>query len=266
MATPVAFLFPGPAWSLDTPNRGGAASVERVNTQHPVPSDHGAQVSSMFDAIAGRYDLMNLVMTWGQEPRFVRRTVERAQLPDAPVVLDLATGTGDIALQVLRSHYGARITGADFAPEMMEVGKARPGGDQVDWVEADAMDLPFADETFDAVTHGYLLRNVADIPTTLAEQFRVLKPGGRMVALETSPAPKDIVWPFSTAYIKYVVPRLSRMITGDSSAYEYLSATTRGFKAPAEIRQLLREAGFVDVGHETHLFGTIAIHWATKPA
>lgn len=238
----------------------------RVNTQHPAPDDHGAQVSSMFDGIAGRYDLMNLVMTWGQEPRFVRRTVERAELPDAPVVLDLATGTGDIALQVLRSHYGARITGADFAPEMMEVGRARPGGDQITWVEADAMDLPFADETFDAVTHGYLLRNVADIPTTLAEQFRVLKPGGRMVALETSPAPENIIKPFSTAYIKHVVPRLSRMITGDSAAYEYLSATSRGFKTPAQIQELLEDAGFVDVGHETHLFGTLAIHWATKPA
>jgi demethylmenaquinone methyltransferase / 2-methoxy-6-polyprenyl-1,4-benzoquinol methylase len=229
------------------------------------PDEHGARVSSMFDGIARRYDLMNLVMTWGQEPRFVRRTVERAELPDAPVVLDLATGTGDIALEVLRSHYGARITGADFAPEMMEVGKARPGGDRIEWVEADAMDLPFKDNTFDAVTHGYLLRNVADIPTTLAEQFRVLKPGGRMVALETSPAPDNIIKPFSTAYIKYVVPQVSRLITRTPDAYEYLSATSRGFKTPAEIHALLEDAGFEQVGHETHLFGTLAIHWATKP-
>ncbi|XKH52892.1 ubiquinone/menaquinone biosynthesis methyltransferase [Citricoccus nitrophenolicus] len=230
-----------------------------------VPADHGAAVSSMFDGIAGRYDLMNLVMTWGQEPRFVRRTVAKAELPDAPVVLDLATGTGDIALEVLRSRYGAQVTGADFAPEMMEVGKRRPGGEQVDWVEADAMDLPFEDNTFDAVTHGYLLRNVADIPTTLAEQFRVLKPGGRMVALETSPAPDNIIKPFSTAYIKYVVPRISRLITRTPDAYEYLSATSRGFKTPAQVQALLEGAGFEGVGHETHLFGTLAIHWATKP-
>lgn len=248
--------------------------MERVSTNQPAAetprpdehgADHGAQVSSMFDGIAGRYDLMNLVMTWGQEPRFVRRTVQRAELPDAPVVLDLATGTGDIALEVLRQHYGATITGADFAPEMMEVGKRRPGGEQVDWVEADAMDLPFADGTFDAVTHGYLLRNVADIPTTLAEQFRVLKPGGRMVALETSPAPDNLIKPFSTAYIKYVVPQISKLITRDPEAYEYLSATSRGFKTPAQIQDLLEEAGFEDVSHETHLFSTLAIHWATKP-
>lgn len=254
------------------------ATVEQVSTNEPTaensrPADHesgpgaehGAAVSSMFDGIAGRYDLMNLVMTWGQEPRFVRRTVQRAELPDAPVVLDLATGTGDIALEVLRRHYGATVTGADFAPEMMEVGRRRPGGEQIDWVEADAMDLPFAAGTFDAVTHGYLLRNVADIPTTLAEQFRVLKPGGRVVALETSPAPDNVIKPFSTAYIKYVVPQISRLITQDPDAYEYLSATSRGFKTPAQIQELLEDAGFVDVGHETHLFGTLVIHWATKP-
>lgn len=244
--------------------------MEPVSTSQPVPddakpADHPARVSSMFDRIAGRYDLMNLVMTWGQEPRLVRRTVERAKLPDAPKVLDLATGTGDIALEVLRTHYDADVTAVDFAPEMMAIGGARPDGDRITWVEADAMDLPFEDDTFDAVTHGYLLRNVADIPTTLAEQFRVLKPGGRMVALETSPAPDNIAKPFSTAYIKYVVPQLSRLITNDPEAYEYLSATTRGFRTPAQVQELLEEAGFVGAGHELHLFGALAIHWATKP-
>lgn len=245
--------------------------MDDVTTSQPAPegahsADHAARVSSMFDGIAGRYDLMNLVMTWGQEPRLVRRTVHRAELSGAPAVLDLATGTGDIAFEILRSCEGAQVTGADFSPEMMAVGRERPGGDQVSWVEADAMDLPFEDESFEAITHGYLLRNVADIPTTLAEQFRVLKPGGRMVALETSPAPDNIIKPFSTLYIKHVVPRLSRLITKNPEAYEYLSSTTRGFRTPAQIQALLEDAGFVDVGHELHLFGTLAIHWATKPA
>lgn len=226
---------------------------------------HGETVSAMFDDIASRYDLMNLVMTWGQEPRFVRRTVERAQLPEAPVVLDLATGTGDIAFEALRTRYGAQVTGADFAPEMMEVGKARTGGDQITWVEADAMDLPFEDNTFDSVLHGYLLRNVTSIPTTLAEQFRVLKPGGWMSALEMSPAPKDIVYPFSTAYIKWVVPQLAKAITNAPDAYEYLSRTSRGFRTPAEIECMLEDAGFTNINHETHMFGTMAIHWAQKP-
>lgn len=227
----------------------------------------------MFNGMADRYDLMNLVMTWGQEPRLVRRTVAGAELdrlaavnPGRPLrVLDLATGTGDIALEIVRSHYGAEVVGADFAPEMMEIGRRRPGGDQVQWVEADAMDLPFEDAGFDAVTHGYLLRNVEDIPRTLAEQYRVLKPGGRMVALETSPAPKNLIQPFSTAYIRHVVPLMGRLITQNPDAYEYLSSTTRAFKTPQEIGDLLREAGFVDVRHELHMFGTLAIHSAVKP-
>ncbi len=227
---------------------------------------HGAKVAAMFNGIADRYDLMNLVMTWGQEPRLVRRTVERARLPLEPVVLDLATGTGDVALEVLRTRPAARVTGADISPGMMEIGRARPGGDQVTWVQADAMVLPFADDSFDAVTHGYLLRNVADIPTTLAEQIRVLRPGGWMAALEMSPAPRNVIRPFSTAYIRWVVPLLARLIAKDPEAYEYLSATSRGFRTPAEIHDMLDAAGFVNIGHRLHMFGTMAVHWAQKPA
>ncbi|MDO5633958.1 MAG: ubiquinone/menaquinone biosynthesis methyltransferase [Micrococcus sp.] len=228
-------------------------------------ADHGARVAAMFNGIAGRYDLMNAVMTWGQEPRLVRHTIARANIPDHARVLDLATGTGDLALEILRQHPSAEVVGADFAPEMMEVGRRRENGDKVEWVEADALDLPFEDQSFDSVTHGYLLRNVSDIPTALAEQFRVLRPGGWMAALETSPAPESIVKPFSTFYIQHVVPRVARLITNTPDAYEYLSSSTRAFKTPAEIAGLLTDAGFVNVGHETHLFGTLAIHWAMRP-
>lgn len=228
-------------------------------------ADHGARVSSMFDAIAGRYDLMNAVMTWGQEPRLVRHTVARANIPTRGRVLDLATGTGDIALEILRQHPDATVVGADFAPQMMEVGRARPGGDRVEWVEADALDLPFEDASFDSVTHGYLLRNVSDIPTALAEQFRVLRPGGWVAALETSPAPDDFRKPFTSFYIHRVMPRLARLIADEPAAYEYLSSSTRAFRTPVEVADLFAEAGFVNVGHELHMAGTLAIHWAMRP-
>lgn len=228
-------------------------------------ADHGARVASMFDAVAGRYDLMNAVMTWGQEPRLVRRTVERANIPSGARVLDLATGTGDLALEILRQHPDAEVVGADFAPEMMEVGKGRKDGDRVEWVVADAMDLPFADEGFDSITHGYLLRNVADIPATLAEQFRVLRPGGWVAALETSPAPDNIVKPFSSFYIHRVMPRLARLIADQPEAYEYLSSSTKAFRTPEEVADLFADAGFVNVGHELFMFGTLAVHWAMKP-
>ena len=246
--------------SSSTANR-----TERGTASSRATDEHGARVASMFDAIASRYDLMNAVMTWGQEPRFVRHTVTRANIPDGARVLDLATGTGDIAREVLRQHPDGEVVGADIAAEMMQVGRAREHGDRIEWVEADAMDLPFEDESFDAITHGYLLRNVADIPATLAEQFRVLRPGGWVAMLETSPAPKNIVRPFSTAYIKHVVPAIARLIADDPDAYEYLSASSRAFKTPAEVESLLSARGFLNIGHETHLFGTLAIHWAMKP-
>lgn len=157
------------------------------------------------------------------------------------------------------------MVGADFAPEMMEVGRGRKGGDRVEWVVADAMDLPFADEEFDSITHGYLLRNVADIPATLAEQFRVLRPGGWVAALETSPAPDNIVKPFSSFYIHRVMPRLARLIADQPEAYEYLSSSTKAFRTPEEVADLFADAGFVNVGHELFMFGTLAVHWAMKP-
>lgn len=242
--------------------------LPRPASAAPSPdADHGARVASMFDAVAGRYDLMNAVMTWGQEPRLVRRTVERANIPSGvgARVLDLATGTGDLALEILRRHPDADVVGADFAPEMMEVGRGRKGGDRVEWVVADAMDLPFADEEFDSITHGYLLRNVADIPATLAEQFRVLRPGGWVAALETSPAPDNIVKPFSSFYIHRVMPRLARLIADQPEAYEYLSSSTKAFRTPEEVADLFADAGFVNVGHELFMFGTLAVHWAMKP-
>ncbi|PXA77018.1 ubiquinone/menaquinone biosynthesis methyltransferase [Auritidibacter sp. NML100628] len=247
--------------TTSSPNR----STTPTGVDSVAVDEHGHTVAGMFDAIADRYDVMNLVMTWGQEPRLIRRTVTAARLPQAPAVLDLAAGTGDLAFAVLSRYYGAEITACDIAPEMMAVGAARPGGDQISWVQADAMDLPFADHSFDAVTHGYLLRNVTDISATLAEQFRVLKPGGWMAALEMSPAPRNVIKPFSTAYITWAVPRIASWITDNPEAYEYLSRTSRGFHPPQVIQRMAHEAGFRSTGYELHMFGTMAIHWGQKP-
>ncbi|NWN89118.1 MAG: ubiquinone/menaquinone biosynthesis methyltransferase [Micrococcaceae bacterium] len=219
----------------------------------------------MFDRIADRYDLMNLVMTLGQEPRFIRDTVNAAQLGQAPKVLDIATGTGDLALEAANQRYGAEVYGLDISNEMLEVARSRPGGENIVWQTGDAMELPYDDDTFDAVTHGYLLRNVTDIAKTLQEQYRVLQPGGWMTSLEMSPAPRNVVKPFSTAYIKYVVPRLANAITQNPDAYEYLSRTSRGFHTADRIEHMIGEAGFVTSGYKTYMFGTMALHWGQKP-
>ncbi|GAA2027423.1 bifunctional demethylmenaquinone methyltransferase/2-methoxy-6-polyprenyl-1,4-benzoquinol methylase UbiE [Yaniella flava] len=236
-----------------------------MNTHTVAVDAHGATVADMFDRIADRYDLMNLVMTLGQEPRFIRDTVNAAQLGQAPKVLDIATGTGDLALEAANQRYGAEVYGLDISNEMLEVARSRPGGENIVWQTGDAMELPYDDDTFDAVTHGYLLRNVTDIAKTLQEQYRVLKPGGWMTSLEMSPAPRNVVKPFSTAYIKYVVPRLANAITQNPDAYEYLSRTSRGFHTADRIEHMIGEAGFVTSGYKTYMFGTMALHWGQKP-
>ena len=240
--------------------------LELVTTHHAAVDAHGANVAEMFDRIADRYDLMNLVMTWGQEPRFIRDTVNAVKLGSTPKVLDVATGTGDLAFEAASRRYGAEVHGLDISGEMLEVARRRPGGENIVWQTGDAMALPYEDNTFDAVTHGYLLRNVTDIAKTLEEQYRVLKPGGMMSCLEMSPAPRDVIKPFSTAYIKYVVPRLANTITQSPDAYEYLSRTSRAFHTADRIESMMQEAGFIATGYRSYMFGTMAIHWAQKPA
>jgi demethylmenaquinone methyltransferase/2-methoxy-6-polyprenyl-1,4-benzoquinol methylase len=132
-------------------------------------------------------------------------------------------------------------------------------------VTADALNLPFPDASFDAVTHGYLLRNVIDIPRALREQFRVVKPGGRMVCLDTSPPPPSLVRPFVLIHLNYIIPTLGTLLTGQRDAYKYLPESTKGFKSPEELAELMRAAGFVDVQFKRFVFGTMAVHWGTKP-
>lgn len=240
--------------------------LDAVTTHHAAVDAHGATVAEMFDRIATRYDLMNLVMTWGQEPRFIRDTVDAVKLGPTPKVLDVATGTGDLAFEAANQRYGAQVYGLDISSEMLDIARMRPGGKNIVWQTGDAMALPYDDNSFDAVTHGYLLRNVTDIAKTLEEQYRVLKPGGMMSCLEMSPAPRDVVKPFSTAYIKYVVPRLANAITQSPDAYEYLSRTSRAFHTADRIEAMMQEAGFIATGYKTYMFGTMAIHWAKKPA
>lgn len=221
-------------------------------------------VQTMFGRIAGRYNLMNRVMTFGQDMTWRRFVVQKAALQPGQRLLDLATGTGDIAFEALGE--GVHAVGADFALPMMQVGQASRRGSEVAWVGADALRLPFADASFDAVTHGYLLRNIIDIPQALSEQLRVLKPGGRVVVLDTSPPKRNLLYPFIMLHLRYGIPLLGRLISGNADAYKYLPESTQAFKNPDELAALLLNAGFDDVRYRLFMFGTMAVHWAVKPA
>ncbi len=224
-------------------------------------------VRGMFNRIARRYSLMNRIMTGGQDMQWRCFVVEQAGLPRQGRLLDIATGTGDIAFEALKQTSTASVFGADFALQMMQVGRQQmPYGKQVIWTAADAIQLPYADESFDAVVSGYLLRNVMDIPKSLAEQRRVLKRGGRIVTLDTSPPPPSVLQPFIRLHLQYGIPLLGRLIAGKdaSDAYSYLPQSTQAFKTPAELASLIEQAGFRDVQFKTFMFGTIAVHWGVK--
>lgn len=223
-----------------------------------------AAVQKMFDSIAGQYDLMNRVMTMGQDQRWRRFVVAKAGDAKQGRVLDLATGTGDIAALYKASYPQATVIGGDFAQKMLAEARKRFAHLDIAWQACDANFLPFAGDFFEAVTFGYLLRNVDHAPTVLAEVHRVLKKGGRIVCLDTTPPRKNILYPFITAYLRWGIPLLGRMIASDEAAYAYLTGSTMGFYQAEALAAAFREAGFQKVGFKRFMMGTIAVHWGEK--
>jgi len=221
-------------------------------------------VQAMFAHIAGRYDLMNRLMTGGQDVAWRKQVVALAQLPRGGQLLDLGTGTGDLAFEALSHDATLRAVGGDFTLEMMRVGQARPAGRQVRWAGTDALNLPFPDNTFDAVTSGYLMRNVIDVRRAWAEQYRVLKPGGHVVCLDTTPPPRNLLYPFIQLHLHVVIPTLGRLIAGDSEAYTYLPDSTENFLPAEQLAERITAAGFRQVNFKRLMFGTMALHWGEK--
>lgn len=232
-------------------------------------SARASYVQAMFTRIAPRYDLMNRLMTAGQDIRWRRDVICQANLPDTGRVLDLGAGTGDLAREAVRQHPGVKAIAADFTLEMMRVGRHRMDEqgelDMVrSWAAADALHLPFVDEYFDAVISGYLLRNVIDLHTSLSEQWRVLKPGGWLVALDTTRPRRSLLTPFINFHLHKVIPWLGGLLTGQTDAYTYLPETTENFLYAEQLATRLTNAGFKQVGFRRYMFGTMAIHWGRK--
>jgi demethylmenaquinone methyltransferase / 2-methoxy-6-polyprenyl-1,4-benzoquinol methylase len=231
---------------------------------HLEGQERAQYVQNMFARIAGRYDLMNRLMTGGQDIRWRRYVIQQARLPENGRLLDIATGTGDIALEGLRQVPGLQAVGGDFTIEMMQAGKQIPKRQAIQWVGSDTLALPFPDNTFDAVTSGFLMRNVIDVAGAFREQMRVTRPGGHVVVLESSPPKDNLLKPFIKFHLNYVIPTLGRLISGESDAYRYLPDSTQLFQQPDNLADLMRQLGFVNVHFKLFMFGTVAIHVGQK--
>jgi demethylmenaquinone methyltransferase/2-methoxy-6-polyprenyl-1,4-benzoquinol methylase len=209
-------------------------------------------------------------MTAGQDVRWRQEVIERAALPPQGLLLDLGAGTGDLAREALRQSPTATALAADFTLEMMRAGRSRPEKNpaalqRLDWCAADAQALPLKDQSFDAVVSGYLLRNVSNLALSLSEQRRVLKPGGRIVALDTAPPLHNILEPFIKFHLHTVIPSLGGWITGQADAYRYLPDSTESFLEPERLAARLLDTGFEEVGFHRLMFGTMVIIWGRKP-
>ena len=233
---------------------------------HLQGKDRAVYVQRMFRRIAHRYDLLNRLMTIGQDVRWRKELIGHLGLNSGSVVLDLGAGTGDIALEISRRHPTAMVVASDFTAEMVLVGRQRPGGARVSWVIADAMHLPFASECADAVVSGFLLRNVPDVPHSLQEQQRTLKPGGRVGSLDTTPPSQNWLRPFLEFHLHTVIPLLGKLVAGDAEAYTYLPDSTEKFLTAEDLATRFEKAGFQLVGYVRRMLGTIGIHWGTKPS
>ncbi len=221
-------------------------------------------VQGMFTRVARRYDLMNRLMTAGQDAHWRREVIHRTNLPPIARLLDLGAGTGDLAQEALRQYPDCRPVAADFTLEMMRTGMQRPRAAWLDWSAADALRLPFPNQIFDAVVSGFLMRNVSDIRQALREQRRVLKPGGRLVILDTTRPGRNMLTPLINFHLHTLIPTLGRLIAGQAEAYNYLPDSTVNFLTAEQLAARLLEAGFRQVGFRRLMAGTIAIHWGFK--
>jgi demethylmenaquinone methyltransferase/2-methoxy-6-polyprenyl-1,4-benzoquinol methylase len=215
-------------------------------------------VRGMFDRIAPVYDVMNHVMTAGLDRRWRKLAAEEVVWP-GDRVLDACCGTGDLAVAAERR--GGRVVGLDFSERMLERARRKSGA--IEWVQGDALALPFGDAEFDAATVGFGVRNLADLEGGLRELARVLRPQGKVAVLEIT-RPRGILRPFFRLWFDGVVPILGRVLPG-GEAYTYLPASVRLFPGPDDLSRLLEAAGFDEVRYRLLGGGIVALHVGSKP-
>jgi demethylmenaquinone methyltransferase/2-methoxy-6-polyprenyl-1,4-benzoquinol methylase len=217
----------------------------------------------MFDRISGLYDRMNSVMTAGLHHEWRRRAADLAELSPGGRALDVATGTGDLALELAgRVAPGGEVVGVDFSEKMLELARAKAGG-RVRFESGNALALDYADDEFDAATVGFGARNFSDLDRGLTEMARVVRPGGRVVVLEITTPRRPPLSTFFRIWFDRVVPALGRAV--DSQAYSYLPSSVKRFPGPEELATHMWEAGLREIRYVLTAGGIIALHVGVVP-
>ncbi|ACY18192.1 bifunctional demethylmenaquinone methyltransferase/2-methoxy-6-polyprenyl-1,4-benzoquinol methylase UbiE [Haliangium ochraceum] len=218
-----------------------SATATTNDAQAPRPGS-----GDMFDGIAPRYDLLNRVMSFGMDRRWRRKTVEALELGPGARVLDLATGTADVAMSIARSHPECEVVGVDPSAGMLDIGREKIASEQledrVSLALGDAQELDYPDDSFDGVCIAFGIRNVPDRARALAEMARITRPGGRVAILELSEPRRGLIAPLARFHIHHLVPRLGAMLSG-SNEYRYLQSSIAAFPPPESFADMMRAAG-----------------------
>ena len=248
-----------------------AATAQGATAPPPPATTRGvleeAQVRAMFDRIAGLYDRMNSVMTAGLHHRWRARAVELASPPPDGSALDVATGTGDLAIALaLAMGAGGEVVGSDFSTRMLELARAKAAGldEPIRFEVANALELPYPDDAFDVATVGFGARNFSSLERGLSEMVRVVKPGGRVVVLEITTPTRPPLSYFFRFWFDHLVPALGRA-AGDPDAYTYLPSSVRRFPGPQELAALMWTCGLRQVRYVLTAGGIIALHVGVVP-
>ncbi|MFZ1382480.1 MAG: class I SAM-dependent methyltransferase [Scrofimicrobium sp.] len=218
------------------------------------------QVAAMFDAVAPNYDFTNDLISLGQVFIWRRAVNQAIKVGPGDQVLDVAAGTGTSSMALRKT--GAQVVAVDLSPGMIEVGRTR--NPEIDFVLGSVTDLPFEDDSFDAVTISFGLRNVDQVNEALSEMVRVTRPGGVVLVCEFS-KPKPIVAPFESLYLEFVAPNLARFASPAGEAYDYLSESIFDWHDQQTLGQMMQRAGLEDVGYRNLTFGAVAMHRGYKP-
>ena len=226
-------------------------------------------VADLFARIAGRYDLMNSLMTGGMHHRWKRHTARLAAAGLTGPALDIATGTGDLALALARQPGIDRAVGIDLLMPMIARGQAKlrdkPAAGPVAFLVGDALQLPFPDGRFACATAGFSLRNMPDLPQAIAEMARVVRPGGRIATLELTPLDgRSLKSRLFRPYFHGIVPLIGQLVAGDRAAYTYLPQSVDYFLQADRLADLFQASGLAAVGYQKLGFGAVAVHWGVK--